>query len=304
MVKRKRFLKHDTLEEIDMASKKQDNKKQETKLPATTNQETSVPAMPDHIAQFMDQSRADAGSMAAASVSVPRLSYRGKRWRFIVEGEEELVKELTVDVIVVGVEPDAGRFIKTFYTKGYTPGDNDPPECSSSDGVAPDIWVSNPQASRCASCPKNVFGSAQSRDGGKAKACHDGKRLWLMRPHDLQTIYGLNVPIMSLKNLSAYGRYIAGNNFPLALVITQLSMDDESEFPKLCFKHVGFVEEKIVRDVIKINERRPWKMIQASLPVPSNPSPMVLPERTATQEKMPERKQGGEGIDKIIGEWK
>lgn len=290
-----------------MASKKPATKQQETKEVATVD-EAAVPAMPDYMKAFVQQSAADAGSMISSSISVPRLSYRGKRWRWIVDGEEELVKELTIDVVIVGVEPDAGRFIKTYYLSDYKPGDTTPPDCSSSNGIAPDSWVSSPQANRCQGCPKNIFGSAVSRTGGKAKACHDGKRLWLVRPDDdLDIVYGLNIPIMSMKNLAEYGKYIARNNFPLALVITRLSLDDEAEFPKVCFEHVGFVEEEISNTVIELNQRRPWKAIQTplapELPAPAQNSGPAQIAQGQDRSAGPERKIGGADVADIVGQW-
>ena len=288
-----------------MATKNQASK---TQAPASAPEEKALaPVMPDYMKQFIEQSKSDTGSLMSSSISVPRLSYRGKRWRFIVDGEEELVKELNVNVIIVGVEPSAGRFIKTLYLSQYTPGDTSPPDCSSSNGISPDSWVSSPQAQRCNQCPKNVFGSASSRTGGKAKACHDSKRLWVIRPDDTEIVYGLNVPIMSLKNLAEYGKYIARNNFPLALVITELSMDDDSEFPKLCFKHSGFVEEDIVQEAINLNQTRPWNATAAPILPYDNvgaPPMALLSSNSHTPVDMPvERKQGDEGIDNIIGKW-
>lgn len=290
-----------------MGSKKQETKSkpQETKEVATV-QQGGVPAMPDYMKAFVEQSRADTGALVASSISVPRLSYRGKRWRFVVDGEEELVKGLEVNVVIIGVEPEAGRFIKTFYTKTYVPGDTEPPDCSSSNGVMPDVWVTNPQAPRCNQCPKNVFGSAQSRTGGKAKACHDSKRLWVTKADDTEIVYGLNVPIMSLKNLAEYGKYIARNNYPLALVVTELSMDDESEFPKLCFKHVGFVPEDMAKEVIELNQRRPWKSIEAPAMIAmlQDGGGRTLPPPPPTETPVPqERKAGTKSVSDIVGDW-
>ena len=249
-----------------MATKNKNTVKQEA--PKQETKEVG-PVMPEYMKQFLAQANADTNSLVSSSISVPRLSYRGKRWRFIVEGEEEIVKELEVKVVIVGVEPEAGRFVKTFYAATYAAGDSAPPDCSSSNGIAPDVWVSMPQAQRCQLCPKNVFGSAASRTGGKAKACHDSKRLWVVRPDDFEMVYGLNVPVMTLKNLAAYGKYIASNNLPLALVITELSMDDEAEFPKLCFKHVGFIDQAHTQEAMDLNQKRPWKMdISRSAVVP------------------------------------
>ena len=291
-------------------TKKQDTENKtaenEENLPDTI-EEGGAPAIPDYMKEFMQQSQADTGSLIASSTSVPRLSYRGKRWRFIVDGEEELIKDLHVDVIVVGVEPDAGRFIKTYYANTYNPGDSSPPDCSSSNGIMPDAWVSNPQAQRCGQCMQNVFGSAVSRSGGKAKACHDSKRLWLTKADDTDVIYGLNVPIMSLKNLAEYGKFIARNNYPLTLVITRLTLDDEAEFPKLCFAHQGFVQEDLIKEAVSLNQRRPWKVPMPELPA-GGAQPLRLPNQPAPTTPAanpikPERKEGEVPIDKIIDDW-
>lgn len=281
-------------------------KKQETKPQETKKQETKAltTAMPDYMKGIVAQQSADTGAMVASSISVPRLSYRGKRWRYIVDGEEELVKELTTSVVIVGVEPDAGRFIKTLYLSTYAPGDTSPPDCSSSNGVTPDIWVATPQAQRCGQCPKNVFGSAASRTGGKAKACHDSKRLWVVKPDDPEVVYGLNVPIMSLKNLADYGKYIAKNNFPLTLVITELSLDDEAEFPKLCFAHRGFIAEEYAKEVMELNQHRPWKVIVVPILMNDAGGQAVLPAPPVATVQGNTVPTGGGGIDKIIGEWK
>lgn len=276
--------------------------KQVAKKPEPKPEETKdlAQAMPAYMQKFMEQSKADTGSLVASSTSVPRLSYRGKRWRWVVDGEEELVKELAVPVVIVGVEPDTGRFIKTLYLSAYNPGDSSPPDCSSSNGIYPDAWVSSPQAQKCQTCPKNVFGSAASRTGGKAKACHDSKRLWVVKPDDTDVVYGLNVPIMSLKNLAEYGKYIARNNYPLTLVITELSMDDESEFPKLCFKHTGFISEDLANSVIELNQSRPWKIIQVPVLTYDGP-PAQLPAPQSQERKVPSG--GGTSIDSVIGQW-
>jgi len=278
-----------------MATKKQETTKQETNDVAVK--------MPEYMQKFMQQTVEDTNSLVASSMSVPRLSYRGKRWRYITDGDEELIKSLTTEVIIVGVEPDAGRFVKTFYLNSYQPGDTSPPDCSSSNGITPDTWVSNPVSPRCNICPKNVFGSAVSRSGGKAKACHDSKRLWVVRPEDTDTVYGLNVPIMTLKNLSEYGKYVAKNNFPLALLVTELSFDDESEFPKICFNHVGFVDESDSASVIELNQRRPWRADIRPLVDSTNQLPAPEAKQSQSFADQAPTNKGGESIDNIIGTW-
>ncbi len=259
-----------------MATKKQEVK-QEVK------QELVVP---EYMKKFAMQSQIDTESIESASISIPRLTYRGKRFRFVENGEEEIVKELTVKVVILGVEPGAGRFSKVFYDVDYTSGDKTPPTCSSSDGLKPDSWVSGPQAKYCANCPQNVFGSATSRSGGKSKACKDNKVLWVARLNDLEKFYGLKVPVMSLKNLAEFGKFIRKNNYPLSLVVTEIGFEEEAEYPQLTFKHVGFVDEKNSEVTIKMNTQRPW-LTYANVefsgdPIRNEPIGLPEPDKTAT----------------------
>jgi hypothetical protein len=267
-----------------------------------------VPAVPEYMKKYAPQNQQDAASMAMSSISVPRLSYRGKRFRFILNSEEELVPTLTVKVILLGVEPDAGKFLKTFYEKGYQPGDSDPPTCSSSDGIVPDEWVTAKQSPTCAHCPKNVFGSATSMKGGKAKACKDGKRLWVAKDpatfpgSDPNLFYGLNVPVMSLKNLSEYGKYIGRNNYPLALVVTEIGMDEDEAYPRLIFKHAGFVDEKVAEVVMKINAERPWRSTFANaqmLPDAYEPAKQI----PAPQTQIGAAPSSNTTVDEVVGKW-
>jgi hypothetical protein len=220
-------------------------------------------AIPEHLKAVMAQqaeagSNADADSLASASVSIPRISLKGKKFRFI-EGGEEISKHDSIKVVILGVEPEAGRMIKTYYEGAYNPSDNAPPTCSSSDGVAPDLWVQDPQAERCSSCPKNVFGSATSTTGKKAKACRDAKRIWVTEPEKVKgTVFGLNIPVTSLRALSDYGNFIRKNNFPLAGVITELSMDEDAEFPQVLFAHAGFLNEAQFNQAFERNQTKDW----------------------------------------------
>jgi len=202
----------------------------------------------------------DANSIASASLSIPRMSLKGKKFRFI-EGGEESSRYDSVKVVILAVEPDAGHFIKTFYAGAYNPNDTAPPDCSSSNGIAPDSWVNDPQSPRCNTCPKNVFGSATSTSGKKAKACRDAKRLWVAKEGEVDgTVFGLNIPVTSLRSLADYGMYVKKNNFPLAGIVTELTMDEEAEFPQLIFQHVGFLPEEDFNTSLARNQEKDWML--------------------------------------------
>lgn len=219
--------------------------------------------LPDYLKNTAFQNN-EADSLASSSTSVPRISLRGRKFRVIVSGEEIKKPSDELKVVILAVEPEAHHFIKTFYDGQYVSGDSSPPSCASSNGVTPDIWVQSPQSNRCATCPKNQFGSATSRDGKKAKACKDSKRLWVVMPDDVSgSVFALNIPVSSLKNVADYGKKLKQNGFPISAVVTKLIMED-AEYPKIQFEIDGFLDETNGKAAIERNIARDWDIGSAS----------------------------------------
>lgn len=222
-------------------------------------------AIPEHLKKFLTNSgsSSDADAMAAASISIPRISLRGRKFRLIEGGEEIRKPADELFVVILAVEPGSGLMAKTYYEKGYQSGDSSPPDCSSSNGIHPDSWVSNPVSAKCNGCPKNAFGSAQSRNGGKAKACKDSKRLWVVEPDNITgTVYALGIPVTSLKAMAEYGSMLKSNGVPSAAVITRLHMKD-TEFPELLFDFVGVLEQNVMEVSMLRNETKDWDLHQS-----------------------------------------
>lgn len=232
----------------------------------STGGKTEV-ALPSYLQQYQNTGSGETDSLASASISIPRISLRGRQFRFIEGGEEIEKRNDFIDVIVLGVDPEPGKFVKTYYASGYTSGSSEPPTCASDDGIRPSAWISEPQNDLCASCPQNRFGSATSRTGKPSKACRDSKRLWVVRADDPKgvegTVYGLNITVMSLKALSEYGRKLKVHNVPLHFAITRFTMVD-SEFPQLSFDCVGFVKEEEVQTVLQVTEKKAWKLFTSA----------------------------------------
>lgn len=215
----------------------------------------------------------DAAAAASASNSVPRISLRGREFRLIEGGEEVAKFRDQLFVTILGVEPEAGRMIKTYYAKGYQSGAKEPPTCSSEDGIAPAVWVTDRQSSHCQTCPKNVFGSAKSPTGKPTKACRDSKRIWLKlaegnkagdKPYELaefneRTLYGLNVTVASLKAFSEYGRTLAGLGQGPAVCVTKITMLD-MEFPQLEFAIHAWLDAPTATKSLQYSADRPWKI--------------------------------------------
>ncbi len=261
--------------------------------------------LPEHLrtgpmAEAAQRALADAQSMAASSNSVPRISLKGREFRF-VEGGEELYKFRDfIDVIILGVEPEPGRMIKTYYKDGYKSGAKEPPTCASDDGIAPGNWVNEKQATHCATCDKNRFGSATSPSGKPTKACRDSKRIWIKMADGMQimtpqgpvpcpestkefkdrTLYGMGVTVASLKAFAEFGRELSAIGQPPAVCVTRIKMLD-MEFPQVEFELHAWLSVVQAPLSLKMAEDRPWKIKYANaglaLAGPDGPNRPGLP---------------------------
>jgi hypothetical protein len=247
-------------------------------------------AVPEHLKKYLTntQQSGDTDAMAAASISIPRISLKGRKFRLIEGGEEIRKPAEEFFGVILAVEPGAGLMAKTFYKEAYQSGDSKPPDCSSANGVTPDPWISEPQNDRCATCPNNRFGSAKTRSGGKGKACKDSKRLWVAEPDKIGgTVYALGIPVTSLKPMSEYGAMLKANGVPSASVITRFTMKD-SEFPELIFEFVGVLEEEVMEKAMLRNEKKDWdlKVSGPLLEHQGNAGPIAAPGQPVDSQKL------------------
>lgn len=214
-------------------------------------------AIPEHLRKYLanTQQNSEADSMASASLSMPRCSLRGRKFRLIEGGEEIRKPSDELICVILGVDPGPGLNIKTYYEKGYQSGDSSPPDCGSSDGIRPDAWVQNRQNDVCRTCRWNQFKSAPN---GKGKACKDSKRLWIALPEDIEgTVFAMGVPVTSLKAMSEYGAMLKSNGVPPSAVLTRITMVD-SEFPELQFEYLGVLEQSTLETAMLRNEKKDW----------------------------------------------
>jgi hypothetical protein len=278
--------------------------------------------VPDYLkqgsnAEQMARAAADTAAMSAASMKIPRVSLRGREFRFIENGEEVKKVRDEVNVIIFGVEPEAGRMIKTYYAKGYQPGAKEPPDCSSDDGIAPSPWVNQKQAQTCAQCQWNVFGSAKSPTGKPTKKCRDSKRIWIAlaedpRPLKDRTLFGLNVTVASLQSFADHGRGLQALGMAPAVAVTKLKMLD-TEYPQLEFSLGGWVSREDAPIALAMSTDRPWRAMSgaglalAMSGVGDAGGTVALPGQTAAAQPLPtappntEKKLGD--INKDLDAW-
>lgn len=236
-------------------------------------------------------------SLITSGVVLPRISLRGKQFRFKKDGNEQAMKlGQSLRVVVLGATPRQGCS-KAYYAESYSEGSDEPPTCSSSDGVTPDSWIGDPINSACANCPNNAFGSGTDSNGNptKGKACADTKRLLVLPPDNPKgDIWMLQVPPASLKALSNFGSQLAKHSIPIETVITEIFFED-AEYPKIGFKYSGFIEEKVAPSFLeRVNSDEVRELMDAAM--------SEAPQQASTGSTTDDAKSMPETVEEVFGE--
>lgn len=195
------------------------------------------------------------------------ISIRGSKWRVKSGGDEVLITDAdgemlpSLRVLMLKANKDIS---KNYYEGGYQEGSSDAPDCFSMDGKKPDPSVENPVAPACASCPKNVFGSKISENGSKGKACADMRRVVILPEGDFKNErFGgpmlLRVPAASLSELAAFGKAMSAKGFPYNTIITRISFDPETAYPRLKFNAVRPITEDEAGEVAALLQDESFK---------------------------------------------
>ena len=191
-----------------------------------------------------DLTKSLAGNTASGN---KRISIRGGVFRKIVGGEE--VGKVTgreLNVIIVNAAKSVSRI---YYAGAYNPAEIVPPTCWSSDGNVPDASVEDKQGATCNSCPNNIAGSGQ----GNSRACRYTRRVAVLLEGDKSgDVYQLTLPATSIFGkgegnihpFESYIKYIAGNGRNINQIVTQISLDTNSDTPKLLFSPTRHINEE------------------------------------------------------------
>jgi hypothetical protein len=182
-----------------------------------------------------------------------RISIKGNKFRLFVDGEQVSVsKDDHLNIVVVNVAPIS----RTYYEGTYDPNNTAAPTCWSADTKtpSPDVPADQRKASRCTDCPMNVKGSGQ----GDSRACRYNQRLAITLEGKPDEVYQLQLPATSLfgdgKNgkmpMQAYAKFLDAHNTPIIAVMTQMSLDENSETPKLFFKAVRPLTEEELHEAV------------------------------------------------------
>lgn len=206
---------------------------------------------------------------AHAGTGFPIISIKGKVFTVSRDGEKQVLPNpkdpespaSNIDMVLVKANKGTS---KVWYANGYVEGSDAKPDCFSNDGVRPDPSATNKQAASCAACPKNVWGTKISSEGGqrKGKACADSVRIAVSTPDQINDPYFIRVPAASIRNLGEYGKMLAKRGVSYQMVVTKIGFDPASPTPTLTFKPVGFLPEA---DYEKVKEVAADDVVQAIL---------------------------------------
>lgn len=155
------------------------------------------------------------------------------------DGNTDTAKELLG--IVIDHHPANG-----YWAEEYS-GKNQPPDCSSMDGVngAPGVNINGVVYKNCATCPMNQFGSDPK--GGAGKACKNMHRIYLLRE---ETVFPLLVtlPPTSLAAIKDYVRRLTNKLKRLSGVISKITLEKDKndggiQFSKAVFARAGELDK-------------------------------------------------------------
>lgn len=270
----------------------------------TGTQLAVVPAnfqLPAHL-QTAEAAAAIAAYNAAAAGGIklggfPRISIKGSKFHIVEGGETTTIMApaapgqpqlpmMILEAVILSANP---QLSKTYYEGDYQPGDDKEPTCSADNGIVPDAHIAAPQHSNCAACPKNQWGSKQSKISGKdIKACSDTKRLAIVPAANLAyKALGLSVTPSSLGDWGKYVKALSERNIPVNAIVTNITFDATASHPKLLFSFNRVLSAEEYAKVVERAKGDDVKNIvspvrQITVPVPQLPRPVAAPVAPAT----------------------
>lgn len=253
------------------------------------SENTAVATVPAHIlARIAARQGAKSALLdaVASGDTFPRVSIRASRFRLNDQGVETVVGT-ELDVVFVAVNP---KVSKIWFDKAYSSDTDDksPPACFSYDGVRPEASVTSPVSENCAQCPKNVLGSRITPSGKPSKECNDVRYVAVVPSADPSKVYGLTVPVSAMKAFRLYFKELSQYGLIPEEVVTTLGFDDDASFPKITFKHKGYVPEKHLETVAAMGSSTEAQQVIRVSSTPALPAPArapALPSKPVQAEK-------------------
>lgn len=206
-------------------------------------------ALPAYLADVQNE----LGTNIPERQTVPTLSYEGKTWQIIKDGNKTKLQVQNADgdmvpvpimrVVVLNFNGDRGR---AYYPQTYNPAASAAPVCWSADGKAPDPSVKEKQSPLCNGCPQSVKGS-KIQDGKEMVACAQHRMIVVAPAFSLDSDpLRLKIAVTSDydKELVEHG-WFAFRQYTdflksrgithTGLVVTKIKFDPNTAYPKLLF---------------------------------------------------------------------
>lgn len=244
------------------------------------------PVVPAHIqSAFADKDN------VPEKLTVPQLSFRGKIWRIVLNGEETPLMRKdpdTGDSVPVNVLPlvvlDFNKLrSRAYYEGAYEEGKKKAPTCRSQDGKIPDADVQSvpfvrdaagnntaQKARTCAECPMSVKGSKVNENGTEGVACQGFKNLAVVPASQIDKFPPLRLRLAQTSiwdkdnnENEAQGWYafdqfvdfIRGRGVKHSgQILVKVKFDHRPAHPKLLFKADAWLGEAQVAQVLQVLE--------------------------------------------------
>jgi hypothetical protein len=197
-------------------------------------------------------------------VAIPQLSYRGKVWRVIVNGNENPVLDETgepvqiISLVILNFLAKRGR---AYYEGAYEEGKSAPPRCWSNDSETPDASVKEPCAEACATCQWSAKGSKITESGKAVTACAPFKRLVVVPAQDVTfqplllriaqtSIWDKDNSANEAKGWYAWDQFVASLRTRgikhTAAIVVRAKFDARVAYPKLLFNAQGWLPTDLI----------------------------------------------------------
>ena len=229
----------------------------------TTWDPNSGAALPAYLADALG----DMGSNIPDRNTVPSLSYEGKTWAIVKDGNKTKLQAQNADgdmvpvpvmrMVILNFNADRGR---SYYEGTYNPAASTAPKCWSPDGKAPDASVREKVSPACSGCPMSVKGSKVDQ-GRELVACSQHRMVAIVPAFDIDSDpLRLKIAVTSDydKEVVEHGWYAFRQYVDFlksrgvshtGLVVTKVKFDPNTAYPKLLFA----VDRVLTQDeVIKV----------------------------------------------------
>lgn len=203
--------------------------------------------------------------------TVPTLSYEGKVWQVVLNGERTKIMRRNAEgdeeptqimrVVVLAVAERRGR---AYYEGAYDPSKPGVPLCWSDDGIAPHAQVAEPRSSKCDTCPLSAKGSKVTEQGKAVTACSQHLMIAVV-PHNaldstplrlklaITSVWDKQSPDLEKQGWFAFDNYrdfLRANSVThTAALVTKMRFDPNVAFPKVMFSPDRWLEDHEAADV-------------------------------------------------------